>query len=480
VGGSKGLSAEDKDRLKAYILDSEPANIPHKLDVNFENKVHLIGYKFDPETARAGQEVKITYYWRCDDTVEDGWLLFTHTRDEGNGKLGNLDNVGPLREVRNGSHQALGPERWEKGKFYIDEQSYKVPDDVAGSEVTIFVGVWKGDARLRIINGPNDGDNSAIVGKIKTGKAGAAQVEEQHSVNDVPTMTVNKLAAGTKITIDGKGDEAEWGGAGSTGPFVNVGTGKPDPSLPVGGSAKLLWDDTNLYVLIQAEEAGFFTGFTDKHQAPDPKLGKLWTAGGQPKLWLEDTVEMMLEPDAVGTNVNYYELQINPQNKIFKSQFDTLQRPNGDGGPDGPFGHEEWDPKLKSAVTVQKGPDGKATGYTVEVAIPWAAYDKAANHPPKPGETWRINFYAMKSNGGAAWSPILGQGNFHRATRFGKVVWAVPGMAPPPSASGADLAAAAPPGEGGAPVVGIMRPHFPIHGPPMQMAHPPPQSPSNP
>jgi hypothetical protein len=478
VGGSKGMSAEDKEKLKPYVLDVAPADIPHKLDVNFENKVHLIGYKFEPEAGHPGQEVKLTYYWHCDDSVEDGWLLFTHTKDEGNGKLGNLDNVGPLRELRNGSHQTLGPERWEKGKVYVDEQTYKVPDDVAGSEVTVFVGVWKGDARLRIISGPNDGDNSAIVGKIKTGRAGPVQAEE-HTMNEVPTMTVNKLAANAKITIDGKADEAEWGGAGSTGPFVNVGTGKPDPSSPVNGSAKILWDDNNLYILVEAlYQAGteFFNGFTDPKSQPADPAGKLWTVNGQPKLWMKDTIEMMLEPDPVGANVNYYELQINPQNKVFKSQFDTLQRPNGEGGPDGPFGHEEWDPKLKSAVTVQKGPDGKPTGYTVEASIPWAAYSKAANHPPHPGETWRINFYAMKSNGGVAWSPILGQGNFHKASRFGKVIWNVPGAAPPPapSASG-DMAILPPAGDGGA-MVGIARPRFPVHGQPLHLPQGPQQA----
>src|SRR4051794_22449794 len=76
VGGSKGLSSEDKERLKPYILEAAPADIPHKIDVNFENKIHLIGYKFEPELARVGQDVKLTYWWRCDDTIEDGWALF--------------------------------------------------------------------------------------------------------------------------------------------------------------------------------------------------------------------------------------------------------------------------------------------------------------------------------------------------------------------------------------------------------------------
>jgi hypothetical protein len=465
VGGSKGLSAEDKEKLKAYVLDAPPANIPHKLDVNFENKVHLIGYKFEPETARPGQETKLTYYWRCDDTVDDGWLLFTHTKDEGNGKMGNLDFVGPIRESK-GSHQAMGPDRWEKGKVYVDEQTYKVPDDISGSEVTVFVGIWKGDARLRIISGPNDGDNSAIVGKISTGiKPKAA---EEHTANDVPALTVTKLAQNAKMTIDGKADEPEWGGAASTGPFVDVGTGKPNSSFPVNGSAKLLWDDSSLYVLVSVQEADFYTGFTDAKAQPSD-----FTAAGQPKLWTKDTIEMMVEPDAVGTNTNYYELQINPQNKVFKSQFDTLQQPSG--GPNGPFGHEDWDPKLKSAVKVQKGADGKATGYDVEIAIPWSAYAKAANHPPKPGDVWRVNFYAMKQNGGVAWSPILGQGNFHKASRFASITWAVAG-APAAGALGDGGAVAAVGVTQGMPEGGFpLRPMPIMRGPMRPQMRPPPQ-----
>ena len=438
VGGSKGLSSEDKEKLQPYILDTAPADIPHKLDVNFENKLHLIGYKFEPETAHPGQDAKLTYYWRCDDTLEDGWLLFTHTKDVGTGKMGNLDFVGPLREERNGTHQVLGPEKWEKGKVYVDEQTYKVPAEVTGAEVTVLVGVWKGDARLRIVSGPNDGDNSAIVGSLNTGLSPKAA--DEHTANDVPTLTVNRLAANEKITIDGKLNEPEWGGATGTGPFVDVGSGKPNTASPVGGSAKILWDDKNLYVSYEVTDADPYTGFTDAKAQPTD-----FTVPGQPKLWTKDTVEMMVDPDPSGDNKDYYELQIGPQNKVFKSQFDTLQQPNG--GPNGPFGHEDWDPKIKSAVTLQKGPDGKVTGYTVEAAIPWAGYTKAANHPPKPGDVWRVNFYAMKNNGGASWSPILGQGNFHKASRFGRITWAVPG-APMPAASASD--------DGGAPAAALM------------------------
>ncbi|HSY23782.1 MAG TPA: carbohydrate-binding family 9-like protein [Polyangiaceae bacterium] len=453
VGGSKGLSSSDKDRLKAYVLDAPPADMPHKLDVNFENKVHLIGYKFEPELAKPGEEAKVTYWWRCDDTLDDGWVLFTHTRDEGNGKLGNLDYDGPIRENRNG-HQVLGPEHWEKGKVYVDEQTYHVPNDVVGSEVTFLVGVWKGDARLRIISGPNDGDNSAIVGKLKTGVV--QQAKEEHTTNDVPQLSVPKLAPGAKITVDGKATEAEWATAASTPAFVDVGTGKPNVVFPVNGSAKMMWDDKNLYVLVTVNEAEPYVGFTDAKAQPSD-----FTAGGQPKLWTKDTIEMMVDPGPAGDNKTYYELQINPQNKIFKSQFDALQLPNG--GPNGPFGHEDWDPKLKSAVALQKGADGKVSGYTVEAAIPWTAYAKASPQPPNPGDVWRVNFYAMKNNGGVAWSPILGQGNFHKASRFGKVTWSATGAssATGPSDAGARGAMAAMRGDGGMRMMRVPHPGIP-------------------
>jgi hypothetical protein len=206
-----------------------------------------------------------------------------------------------------------------------------------------------------------------------------------------------------------------------------VGTGKPNPDFPVAASAKILWDEKNLYVFFEVKQADPYMGFTNAKAQPGD-----FTAAGQPKLWSKDTIEMMVDPDPSGDNRDYYELQINPQNKIFKSQFDTLQQPQG--GPNGPFGHEDWDPKLKSAVQLQKSDDGKVTGYSVEVAIPWAGYAKAANHPPQSGDVWRVNFYGMKENSGVAWSPILGQGNFHKSSRFGRVTWLVPG-APAPTAS---------------------------------------------
>jgi hypothetical protein len=62
-----------------------------------------------------------------------------------------------------------------------------------------------------------------------------------------------------------------------------------------------------------------------------------------------------------------------------------------------------------------------------------------------------MNFYAMKNNSGVSFSPILGQGNFHKASRFGRVTWVTPDMAAAPAASGSAPAAVA----GSAPSGGV-------------------------
>lgn len=421
VGGKKQMSAEERERLAPYIVDAVPEGAT-KTDINFENKVHLVGYKVDPSLAPPGTPVKMTFYWRADDTLEDGWQLFTHVEHEGIRKAENLDNNGPLRQVVDG-RQALGPDRWQRGKIYVDEQTFTMPSELKGPESTVYVGLWKrnGDARLRVISGPTSGDNRGIVTKIKTGVE--RKKEETHGANDVPSLDVPKLGKNEKILIDGKADDKAWGAAASTGPFVHVRTGSPADPQSVNGTAKLLWDDENLYALIDVHDTDVVGYFTDKASQP-----KDWTVTGQPMTWTKDTAEIMIDPDGDGDNKNYYELQINPQNKGFHSQFDDYNAPKVE--PQGPFGHEDWNPKMKSAVvvhgTIDKS-DDKDQGYTVEVAIPWSSFEKGAkNRPPKPGDTWRMNFYAMENNGGTSWSPILGQGNFHKASRFGRVTWTAP------------------------------------------------------
>ncbi len=209
------------------------------------------------------------------------------------------------------------------------------------------------------------------------------------------------------MTIDGAMTEPAWANAARIDTFVDPTTGEPQRRR-LAASARLFWDDEALYVIVSVADDDVRGGFPS--DAVDPHL------------WERDTIEIMLDPDGDGDNRDYYEIQIGPQNLVFDSQFDGYNSPRG--SPDGPFGHEEWKAGLTSAVRIDGTIDDASDedkGYTVEAKLPWKSFGKAKHAPPRPGDTWRANLYAMENNGGVAWSPILGQGNFHRASRFGRL-----------------------------------------------------------
>lgn len=428
VGGSSDTSKEDKERLKGYELDKAPDVLPVKLDINYDDKLTLLGAKIEPSgTVTAGNRVKVTMYWKSVAKLEGGWNLFTHILDGSGERILNIDNVGPIREWK-GDKQALNPSSWEPGKVYVDEQEFTIPPNVKTDKIQVTTGVWRENDRLKIKAGPHDRENRGIVATIPTGGAPAPAPEVSMRV---PELRVDKLEKGTKIVPDGKLDEEAWKSAATTGAFVDVRSGMPNTAFPVKGSVKLLWDETNLYLGFEVTDTNVVGGFDKKEK--------------DPHLWTKDTVEIMVDPDGDGDNKDYYEIQVNPQGLVFDSQFDDYNSPKKD--PDGPFGHQDWEAKLKPGVVVDgtlDKTDDTDKGYVVELAMPWKSFSKAKQTPPKIGDVWRMNFYAMQDNGGVSWSSIRNQGNFHKASRFGKIMWTEKGYVPP-IPFGFSPSAAAPP-----------------------------------
>jgi hypothetical protein len=229
---------------------------------------------------------------------------------------------------------------------------------------------------------------------------------------------VPALPTGAQIVIDGKLDEIGWQRAAPTGEFVNVGSGAKSDNQALAGHALLTWDRNSLYVAVAIRDTDI--------------RGDFVADVGDPHLWTESTAEIMVDPDGDGDNLDYYEIQIGPQNLVFDSQFDGYNQPRV--APNGPFGHQEWTAHARTAVSVRGTLNESADrdeGYTVEAQIPWQSFSKAQMKPPRVGDRWRMNFYAMRNNGGLAWSPILGQGNFHKASRFGRVKWVKSGAGSP-------------------------------------------------
>ena len=65
VEESPELTSTEREALREYILTDAP-HPQHELDIQFENKVRLIGYDIDVESITPGQPFRITWYWQVE------------------------------------------------------------------------------------------------------------------------------------------------------------------------------------------------------------------------------------------------------------------------------------------------------------------------------------------------------------------------------------------------------------------------------
>jgi hypothetical protein len=424
LSGCSRSDAPEAAAAPTLVLDAVPSGIRDR-DTEFDGKIRMLGFKYPgkQKTMRAGSRVTIALYWQANAKVEPGYKMVTRLVDAAGETVLDLDNAGPLREQKDG-RPLMPPESWVPGKVYVDELTFTVPKSVKSWQVQLISGFAKGDEKLKITSPAEPIDGLALLATSGTGVRGKSQKPRR-----LPDLRVDVLSAKSKIKIDGKLDEAEWKEAPAT-TLVDVTTGVRNKKSPLGGNVRVLWNQQGMYVAFEAQDADVVGGFkkTDK----------------DPHLWTKDTVEIMVDPDGDGDNKDYYEVQINPQNLVFDTQYDDYNQPRQE--PDGPFGHQEWSSGVKSAVTINgtlDKSDDKDEGYVVEAFLPWKSFSKAKKAPPALGDSWRMNFYVIQENAAVAWSPILKAGNFHKASRFGTVLFASKDWAPPAASGTAELAPAA-------------------------------------
>lgn len=407
LDGSRSDERERAEVYAPYVLAALPPHVA-PLDLRFGEDVHLVGVEAPEGPIAAGETLSITLYWKVTRRLVGGWALFTHVLGERGDRVANGDHAGPLREDRPG-RPPLGPSFWKPGRVYKDTVEVRLPEHVTG-RLRVVAGIWRGAERLPVTGSglSADAEHRLLVAEVTVERPLARILREQ-----IPELTVPRRE-GAALSIDGVLDEPAWQTAAVTRPFVDVGTGGDAGTADPRGSARLLWDDTHLYLGFSVVSTKILGGF-----APGSKDAHLWE---------HECVEIMIDPDGDGDGLDYYEIQVSPQNLVFDSRFESYNFPRG--GPLGPFGHEAWSARGETAVklagTIDDDTDADS-GYTVEVSLPFAQLDRSTRvqraAPPRPGEAWRVNLYIMKRNAGVAWSPILGQGNFHRASRFGRLLF---------------------------------------------------------
>lgn len=241
---------------------------------------------------------------------------------------------------------------------------------------------------------------------LALGCARKAPAPVDRSSGEIAAVCAPRAAAGA-IQVDGRLGEGVWSQAGETGAFVGPGDGRPWSASKVNASARVLWDEANLYLAVTVEDREPSSPFS--RDEVDPHLWERASA-----------VEVMLQPGDFGDNRDYFELQVDVNGAVWDTRFDDYNAPIVRSPEGTRFGRQEWSSKVQRAVEIDR-----ARGrYTVELAWPFASVAGArAPVPPREGDVWRINLYSFRDGQreAMAFSPILGQGNFHRASRWGRL-----------------------------------------------------------
>ena len=223
------------------------------------------------------------------------------------------------------------------------------------------------------------------------------------SDGEIPELSLVK--ADQAPTIDGELGDPVWAKAVGTGPFVSAVDGKPVPRSRVNGEAKLSWDERALYIAVTVYDPEPATAFS--RDEIDPHI---WSKASG--------IEVMLQPGQRNDNRDYFEIQIDVGEAVWDTRFDDYNRPISGPKDARRFGHQDWQGQVDRRVKIHQG-----SHYVVEAALPWEAFESAGAKRPKAGESWRLNLYSFRDGqrDSLAWSPILGKGNFHRSSRFGRI-----------------------------------------------------------
>lgn len=247
------------------------------------------------------------------------------------------------------------------------------------------------------------------------------------------------------VVIDGRLDDPAWSNAVSTPIFGEIATGL---APRFGVWAKLLWDETNLYMAFHVEDTNVWAYKTIRD---DPMGGQkvglisgvdgVQTAGWGP--YDESFIKIYIDADGDGRN--YIEMHVNPLNKVCDKWQEEPWRvyhsvTNGieKKGNKHPNPHPEWNcPGLKTGVSIRGSLNDEwdiDEGWNVEVAIPFKSIREVCGgtaSAPQEGEIWRMHFgrryqasLEQKGKDASYWTwPAIGISDCHIPERWGYVTF---------------------------------------------------------
>ena len=228
----------------------------------------------------------------------------------------------------------------------------------------------------------------------------AGSASSQARPTELPTYQVLRTDQG--IQVDGRLDEADWQRAAPIAfvmPWSDLENEEPQST-----TARLLWDDDNLYIIYECVDPYLHAEVTEHDGA----------------VYQEDAVEIFAAPNAaVPGNYYGYEMNINGTLLDYIAFRGGKERTKAI--------HPSWQSEGVVIATTYDGTlnDHSDTdqSWILEIAIPLDNFRHLDGQiPPQDGDQWRVGLNRTKGYRGqfGLWSDTgTPQADFHRANRFG-------------------------------------------------------------
>jgi hypothetical protein len=151
-----------KNPLSDLIL-SGPPKPWRRLDVNLDDKLEVLGIDVTDdrgtgvEFVTAGRPYHLRTFYKVLAPVTTEWEAFIH--------------IDGQHRRHNGDHKPLGGRYqmslWLPGDYLVDDHELKLEPNFTAGSYQIFFGLFTGDTRMKVISGPNDGENRINGGELR-------------------------------------------------------------------------------------------------------------------------------------------------------------------------------------------------------------------------------------------------------------------------------------------------------------------------
>ncbi|HXX69786.1 MAG TPA: glycosyltransferase family 39 protein [Polyangiaceae bacterium] len=161
---ASSLSPDEKsyNPLSDMVL-SAPPHPQRKIGANMDDKLEVIGIDLLDERGRAtdsvtpGRSYHFRTYYRVMAAVTTEWEAFIH--------------IDGYHRRHNGDHKPMSGKYpmslWLPGDVLADDSEFKLEPNFTPGTYTIYFGLYVGDTRLKVLSGPNDGDNRINGGPLR-------------------------------------------------------------------------------------------------------------------------------------------------------------------------------------------------------------------------------------------------------------------------------------------------------------------------